>query len=255
MPEPQRGGIIVRLIRELMDADKPLFDLSQLSFDEFVSFFFDHEIEVEEFWYQDPALATWSMWDDSGISLPSTIVEHMTRLFTNFANIAPAFSLPQINTGIWAMLGPDPFKLHKHIWLPAVPLPERLACIRSMYSVYADFVSTSQVRVLENCFEMWWDLVAGGFWEYLNFTQQIKEGDIVHVDDEHRILLDSMFDTLSKILELPDERTQGYALHGLGHLHHPGVRKLVQSFLDQNRANMSADAIRWVETCRDGTVM
>jgi hypothetical protein len=64
-----------------------------------------------------------------------------------------------------------------------------------------------------------------------------------------------MFDTLSKILALPDDRTQGYALHGLGHLHHPGVCKLVQDFLDKNRSEMSDDGIRWVEQCRDGIVM
>jgi hypothetical protein len=156
---------------------------------------------------------------------------------------------------VWAMLGPFPFVLHNHLWFPTVQLPARLACIRSMYFVFSDFVSKSQAQVMENCFDMWWDLVASGFWEYLRFGEKIQQGDVTRLNHEHRALLDSMFDTLSQILALPDERTHGYALHGLGHLHHPGVRKLVQNFINENRAKMSDEGILWVERCRDGTVM
>jgi hypothetical protein len=124
-----------------------------------------------------------------------------------------------------------------------------------MYFVYSDVVSRSQVQVMENCFDMWWDFVASGFWEYMHYSEKISEGDVPHLNLEQRTLLDSMFDTLSKILTLPDERTQGFALHGLGHLHHPGVGRLVQDYLDKNRSEMSAEGIRWVEQCRDGTVM
>src|SRR5262249_21318446 len=151
-----------------------------------------------------------------------------------------------IDAGVWAMLGPDPFVLEKHLWLPTVPLSMREACIRSMYFVYSDFVSKSQVPVMENCFSMWWDLVASGYWEHLRYTGQIQEGDVTGLTNEQRALLDTLFETLSKILMLTDERTQGYALHGLGHLHHPGVRQLVQGFLDENRTKMSAESIRWV---------
>ncbi len=102
---------------------------------------------------------------------------------------------------------------------------------------------------------MWWDFVAGGFWEYLEFGEKIQQGDVARLNHEHRALLNTMFDVLSQILMLSDERTQGYALHGLGHLHHPQVKKLVQNFIDENRTKMSVDDIRWVEMCRDGTVM
>jgi hypothetical protein len=64
-----------------------------------------------------------------------------------------------------------------------------------------------------------------------------------------------MFVTLQEILDLPDLRTKSYALHGLGHLHHPGVRPLIQKHIDQNKDQFSAEGLRWVEQCRDGTVM
>ena len=80
-----------------MESDGPVFDLSLLSFDEFVSLFFDHDLVVEEFWYQDPAfINSSSMFDDDrGMSSPAVVIEHMSRLFTNFAASVSAFSLPQ----------------------------------------------------------------------------------------------------------------------------------------------------------------
>lgn len=230
-----------------------LFDLSRLNFDEFVSFFFDHDIATEGNWYQNVDYDNLSDLDDEGVASPLVIVEHMTRLSTTFAETAAKFSLEQINAAIWAMFTYGSFRLQKHLWLPSVPLQHRIDCIRSMYFVYSEYVAKSTVPVMENCFSMWWDFVGSGFWE--QFIGKIKEGDVAALNEEQRALLDAMFDALSKILALPDERTQGYALHGLGHLHHPGVRQLVQQFLDQHRHKMAPDGIRWIEMCRDGTVM
>jgi hypothetical protein len=137
--------------------DKPLFDLSELNFDEFVSFFFDRDTKAEEYWYQDRSLSSWNDFDEETMRSPEVIVGHMTRLFTNFTDIASEFSLEQINAGIWAMFTNQPFRLQKHLGLLATPLPERLDCIHSMYSVYSDYVAKSKVEVMENCFYMWWD--------------------------------------------------------------------------------------------------
>jgi hypothetical protein len=232
-----------------------LFDLSQLSFDEFVCFFFDHDVDIEEHWYQEPALENFHDFDEDDTSSPAVVVGHMTRLFTQFPSIAMQYSVEQINAGIWAMFSYGGFRVQKHLWLGATPLPERLGCIRSMYSVYSDFVAKSTVKVMENCFHMWWDMLASSFWEQMNFSNSIADGDTRSLTAEQRAVLDALFETLSKILALPDDRTQACALHGLGHLHHPGVRKLVQQYLDENRSEMRAEGIKWVEQCRDGTVM
>lgn len=124
-----------------------------------------------------------------------------------------------------------------------------------MYFVYAGFVSQSQVRVMENCFDMWWDLIAEGFWFELEWGQGITSGDVAVLEKDSRALLDAMFGTVKRILELPDLRTQRYALHGLGHLHHPGVSQVVQSFIDRNGSEFSELGLKWAEQCRDGTVM
>jgi hypothetical protein len=44
-----------------------LFDLSQLSFEEFISFFFDHDITTEGDWYQNPDFDNFSDWDDDRV--------------------------------------------------------------------------------------------------------------------------------------------------------------------------------------------
>jgi hypothetical protein len=69
---------------------------------------------------------------------------------------------------------------------------------------------------MENYFDMWWDLVDCGFREQLSFTSNIFGGDVASLNVEQRAWLDAMFDTLDRIFALPDERTQAYALHGLG---------------------------------------
>jgi hypothetical protein len=121
-----------------------------------------------------------------------------------------------------------------------------------MFHVYSDFVAGSEEEEMETCFNMWWDLLGDEFWSTAGLTSNKRAALLNH---DFRTLLDAMFDTLKLILELPDPRVQRYALHGLGHLHHPAVRPLVQKFIDTNRAELDEDSLKWVEQCRDGTVM
>ena len=236
-----KSGLRAKVRSESIN-DKPLFDFSELSFDEFVSFFFNHDIDAEEYWYQDPAFSSWNDFDEEAIRSPRVIVGHMARLFTNFASIAPKFSLEQINAGIWAMFTNQPFRLQKHLWLPATPISERLDCIHSMYSVFSNYVAKSKVEVMENCFYMWWDWVAGNFRQQLRFTGDISEGDVSSLNQEQKTLLDAMLQALSRTLALSDQRAQQYTLHGLGHFHHPDVRSIVQRYLDKTASCRSTQS-------------
>jgi hypothetical protein len=92
---------------------------------------------------------------------------------------------------------------------------------------------------------MCWDLILHGFWfQPKLFGQHTQVGDVSKLDTESRLLLDKMFETLKKILGLPDPRTQGYALHGLGHLHHPAVRETVQEFVGNHKAELTEQSLR-----------
>ena len=50
-------------------------------------------------------------------------------------------------------------------------------------------------------------------------------------------------------------QSTGDALHGLGHLHQPAVRETVQKFIDTHQGALTEQGLRWLEQCRDGTVM
>jgi hypothetical protein len=226
-----------------MHDDTNEWDVSLFSHDEFIEFFFN---ERNGGVGRAPLLGE--------VQFPERVVAHMTRLFLGFENIAINRSMPQINQGIWAMWGPD-FELYNTLWNPSVDLSRRLECIRSMYEVYANFVAKSQVQVMENCFDMWWDSICCSFWSHVHYTKKIEEGDVDKLSHEERKLLDCMFETLTRILRLNDPRTQSFALHGLGHLHHPDVKRLVQGFIDQSRQEFTPEGLAWLEKCRDGTVM
>lgn len=231
-------------------------DLSSKSFDQFVEFFFNREVVPDEkqFDYFLTDLAG-ERYDEAVHSLPSVVVNHMTKLFSEFGVIAPKYSLAQLDQGLWGIFGEN-LRLYELLWDSSVPLEQRVQCIRSMFSVYSDFVSISKVEVMENCFDMWWDLILHGFWfQQKLFERGTKVGDVSKLDAESRLLLDEMFETLKQILGLPDARTQSYALHGLGHLHHPAGRETVQEFIDNHKTELTEQALRWLEACRDGTVM
>ena len=240
-----------------MDGELKKLDLSSMSFNEFVAFFFDREVvrldPPNDFFVAD--FLQIGHYNASIPSTPETIVEYMTQLFSKFGQIAPNYSLPQLNQGIWNLLGEN-LGLYAILWDSSVSLVKRLDCIRSMYNVYSDFVAISDVEIMENCFSMWWDLLGQGFWWQLKLYEAgTKMGDVRSLDSESRVLLDVMFETLNRILQLPDSRTQQFALHGLGHLHHPNVPKTVQGYIDSHKSEFSAQGLRWIEECRDGTFM
>lgn len=237
--------------------DEPnTLDLSSKSLDEFVEFFFNRDVlpNEKQFDYFLTGLAG-ERYDEAVPSSPSAVVKHLTKLFLEFGVIAPKYSVAQLDQGIWGIFGEN-LRLYELLWDSSVPLEQRVQCIRSMFFVYSDFVSKSKVKVMENCFDMWWDMILRGFWfQQKLFEQHIKVGDVSKLDTESRLLLDVMFETLKQILGLPDQRTQGYALHGLGHLHHPAVRETVQVFIASHKAELTEQGLQWLEQCRDGTVM
>lgn len=219
-------------------------DPGSLSFDEFVVFFFDHP-ENEQFWYAESRFAL----SDVVVS-SATVVENLTRLFSHFGAGTARYSPAQISHGVWAIFSPS-FALTEALWDNSIPLEYRTACIRSMLALFRDYVAAQDEDVLQKCFFMWWHIIVTGFWAHQG---QFEEPDTSQLDSDSTTLLETMFETLKQILAVADARTQGYALHGLGHLHHPGVRDLVQHYIEQNKDRFTEEHVQWIEQCRDGVV-
>jgi hypothetical protein len=239
----------------LTDEALRILDLSSKTFEEFVTFFFARKLVLDdeqfEYFLREPS---GQRYDQTELSSPEVVVRYMTKLFSEFGRIAPGFSLAQLDQGVWGILG-ERLRLYELLWDTSVPLPHRVQCIRSMYSVYSDFVSASNAEVKNTGFFMWWDFILHGFWVRQKVEHRIEWGDISKFDTEARVLLDVMFETLKRILDLPDWSSQECALHGLGHLYHPDVRKTVQEFIDSHGTELTESRLRWMEHCRDGTVL
>jgi hypothetical protein len=221
------------------------FDLSDLTFEQFESFFFDRRLlKRSEGSFTDAFCPGFFSFASSS---PSKTVEMLQRLMSEFARIGRSYSLPQINQGIWAMFGYR-IEIHEHLWLESISLSLRQQCISAMLVPYRDFVCGHPAEQMENCFDMWWDMIAHDFWADLTHSGSA-------LNDDNRAVLNAMFETLCEILSLPDSRCQQYALHGLGHLQHPDVSKVIQKFIDENRDDLPPQALAWIERCRDGNIM
>lgn len=234
-----------------MSEEWKVLDLSTKSFDEFVAFFFDRTVvpdrQIFAHFHTD---ADGRQYDDVVHSSPEVIVHHMTELFSRFGEIAPRYSLAQVDQAIWGIF--TSFSLDTLLFESSLPLPDRLECIRSMYRVFAVFVRDSKGGEW-NAFWMWWDFVLHDFWlPPRPCVPGTYRGDPEKLDAESRILLDAMFETLKRILDLPDKHAQRCALHGLGHLLHPAVRETVQRYIDTHESTFAPE---WLEQCRDGNVL
>jgi len=233
--------------------DEIEFDLSTLSYDDFILYFLTHP-EDDTDWTRDMSGNEYAYWVIEK-SNPEVIVRHMTRFFNEFGAIAENTSLKTLDYVLNGMLSPASCNLQRELWNNAVALEIRLECIRSMYGPFADFVANCKVKSMESGFYMWWDFICTGFWFERTHHKVVPSEDYQLLDESDRKLIDCMFETLSKILALNDARCQSSALHGLGHLQHPSVRELVQKYIDVNAKKLTPDSLKWLENCRDGTVM
>jgi hypothetical protein len=230
-----------------MSIEPPNWDLCRLSYEGWLRFFFERRLLGHGESFDDTFCPGYDpFWRASE---PALMVRYVCQLCDDFRDIGGRYSLRHLNQGIWAMFS-CPFELQACLWDQSVPLPDRLRCIAAMRRPYIDFVAGHPAPVMENCFQMWWDLVLGSFWKREGFGS-----DPAQLSVQSKALLDTAFETLCAILEVPDERCQEYALHGLGHLHHPQVASIVQRFIEVHRSELEPGELAWLEQCRDGTVM
>ena len=231
-------------------------DLSPLSFEEFTTFFFAREVVPDD--EQFDCFLTdlrGRKFYESILSSPQVLIDHLTRLFSEFGEVARKYTLAQVDQGVWGMWGEN-LRLYEFLFNSSVPLESRLRCIRSMFHVYSDYVSKLEREPdpdVESGFFMWWDLILHGFWDSSRpVVPGTWRGDASKLDSESRVLLDVMFETLTQILALPSRESQRSALHGLGHLYHPKVPDAVQRFIDASASDFS---LKWLEQCRDCNVL
>jgi hypothetical protein len=192
-------------------------DISQCSFDEFISFVFNRDVApnnlAHDAWYSKIELT----FD------PQRLCDYYTRLFRDPCFLLESFTKIQLDEGFWAIQGGFyGCSVSDLIWFPDLPFGARKECVRSMLDLFSNLFA---VEPLDTAAQMWWDSLCYD-WHYGNRDRQRGGEDLS--------MQDVIFQTLSSLLELDSVFCQSAAVHGLGHLHHPETKQLIQRYLERH---------------------
>ena len=219
--------------------------LTDLTFEEWVAFIFDHPADGPE-WYWAPDAAYWT-------GSAAVTAEYVTRLFEDPCPALLGFSEAQLNQGLWYLISPG---LGEHMLClddPSLALDARVRCIRSCESLFRKLLLprcsphlshrdwTGAAPLNSVCY-MWWDLmpVYGG-----------------SKTEDRLALQGTALSTMAAILALDSVACQESALHGLGHWHAAFPRE-VESLIDRfiaSHANVVPELLEYARSARCGCVL
>jgi hypothetical protein len=197
-------------------------NLNQASFDGWVRFVFERSVT-------SPA---WFMNDDYDWEIDSELlIRYSTQLFQTPAFLFERYSLKQIEQGFRFI--PIVGELVDAVWDTDVPSSLRQKCIRSMDNL---FESVFMKNSLGDVAFMWWD-------SFRYFEDEPEGG-----------MIEAIFDSLSRIIGMGSPVCWGSALHGLGHLNHPGKAALINDFL-QSHPNVHPDTKAYALAAIEGRIL
>lgn len=219
--------------------------LSFLTFDEWVRFFFDHEVRSPE-WYWDIDSPYW----DGPADLT---VRYITTLFEDPCEPLGTYTDEQLNQGFWYLVssgGSDHMRVLSDL---SVAEDERTRCLRAFVSLFGNLFASRCSPYLSHLNEfgvaplnlacyMWWDLIP------LHGTPE---------DDQHQPLDRAALDVMAEILTIDSIACQESALHGLGHWHfeYPTeARDIIDRFL-RMKLMLRPQLVEYAKIARIGHVL
>ena len=185
-------------------------DIREASFEEFVSFLFDQEVIPDP---RDPTVGPCPWYYRANVEYnPHRVADDYIRLFKAPKFLLSPFSADQLEQGFWAIQSCLlDCSIATVIWDETVPFEVRASCVRiDVQSFRAAFRDRAARHVVA--------YVVG----FTRIRLALRNRARANGGEDER-MQDVMFDTLAKILELASSSCQMAALHGLGHLHHPGT--------------------------------
>jgi arsenate reductase len=241
------------------------FDLAALDYPAFLTFFFDRPV-VE---FKDQYDLFRKGFDYFVAKDPGVVVGHLRTMCRSFTELSERYSAEQIDQGLWAVFGAG-INCEQFLFDPSVDRDVRIECIESMYLPFRDVVVKRTGDPRDSFYWMWWDMILTTFWlstgqwkfngaglapkQYIEKLREYSAASpykYSDLNDAQKLMADSMYETLLKILALDHPGCQWSALHGLGHLHHPLGRDTLRRYLDQHRSQLSDDDVRWIEMFRE----
>ena len=190
-------------------------DLRTASYEQFVTFVFDHypEDEVDDKWY-------WKLKPEVEME-PRRAVAFLTEALLGGTDLLTQYTPRQVAEGIQYLLGGTASQFLDQLWNPDVPWPDRERCIRAIPRLYTD-VLEGDAEGVDGCAYMLWDWVAYGY--YCDNRHPATNPEDARVQD-------AMFEALTSMLGSRHPETQRGAVHGLGHLSHRESNRAIREFL------------------------
>ena len=220
------------------------FDLSALTYRQFLAFFFDRPVVGDKDQYD----LFRSGVDYFVASDPAIVVAHLHAMCQGLSELTTIYSHEQLDQGLWAVFGAG-ISCEQYLFDAAMDLGLRIDCVESMYLPFRDIVAQSSLDKTESLYFMWWDMILHTFWQMADDYKF----DYPALSTDGKQIMEAMYRTLLKILALEHPACQWSALHGLGHLNHPLGREAVQNYLDIHGSDVSQEDVKWIARCRDGT--
>jgi hypothetical protein len=193
-----------------------LNDLTNISFEEFVSLIFEQAIPPE------PKESDMLHYVETELD-SKKICAYYVRLFQQPEFLVSRFTKQQLEDGFWAIVG------HTHEWSAGniidysdAPLSSRAECIEPMTTLFERLFANES---LDTSVHMWWDSLCYA-WHCGNRSRERGSEDLE--------LQDIFFRTLTKVLAINSWICQGAALHGLGYLHHSETGELIDRYIDEH---------------------
>jgi len=203
--------------------------LTDLTFEEWIIFTFDHSVEeIKLAWHWDPDADWWA-------GPAAVTVEYLTQAFENASQVFQPFSDAQLNQGLWYIVSNACSNHMFALMDTSVPWPARQRCIRSFHALYEGCVLPRCTPHLSHIDEpgasplnlvcyMWWDIIP-------------LYGD--PKDPAHKEMDQAILEVMASTLRIESIPCQESALHGLGHWArlYPGqVTGIIDRFLNAHHA-------------------
>ena len=194
---------------------------TNVPFEEWVSQIFAHAVEREGWYWAEDV-------DSEAYELnPVRLVAHTTQLCEKSASVLAPFTDAQVDQGFWFLVG-SPSELDV-LGADVVPLPDRLRCIRSIFSLFEEcfairctshlsHMDESGVGPMNSICYMWWDFLWHLItqWRDAEFLRQIPVQYQLRATDQD-VIDAACISVMESILEIPSIACQESAIHGLGH--------------------------------------
>ena len=169
------------------------FDLSALSYPQFLDFFFDRPIVGDDKEYDLYRCG----FDGFIASNLATVVSHVQAMCRGFSELTMVYSPEELNQGLWAVFGAG-ISCEQFLFDPAVDLALRIDCIESMYFPFRDVVAHSTIDKWDSFYWMWWDMILHTFWHIYYST----DDNYQKLSTDGKQMFEAMYQTLLRILAL-----------------------------------------------------